>query len=143
MNNKKELLIALFGYLPYGVKMAFHAGAYVSYRIAELTITDAHWLLARERGAKPILHNINCITKQITINGETFCPIRRLFLEDILFKDISDFAFINLNVVLDNCFSNQFFKLSQKLNEWFIDYRGLISKNLAIDVTTLDVNPYA
>jgi len=31
----------------------------------------------------------------------------------------------------------------EKLNSWFIDYRGLIPQNLAINVTTLDKNPYA
>ena len=38
-------------------------------------------------------------------------------------------------------FYNQY-QLFDKLNEWKIDYRGLIEKGYAIDANTLDINPY-
>ncbi len=86
---------------------------------------------------KPILHPLSDLTKEIEVNGERFVPIEKLYYLDILHYDISLSEFINLDVVADHIFSNQFIKLYNKLCEWHFDIFGLIENNLAIDINTL------
>ena len=93
----------------------------------------------------PILFPISCLTKEIQLSnyneGKPFIPIEKLYHLNILRCDISNFQFINLDVVADHCFSNQFIKLFQQLIKWHIDIAGLIKSGEAISCTET-FNPY-
>ncbi len=139
--KNNELLIALCGYLPYGVK------AYHSNQPDALTITlDHKTYTTKDVGLsvvldsedwKPMLMPISYLTQQITINGETFCPMKELAANCIDGFNAVAKSIENVPISLWPHW------VIEKLNSWFIDYRGLISNGLAIDVTTLDKNPYA
>lgn len=81
----------------------------------------------------PILRPLSDITKPIIHKGETFVPIEYFLGED---PDII------LNAVQINDLSWIPYNLVQKLLEWHIDIGDLIGKGLAIDVSSLTVNPY-
>lgn len=117
---------------------------------------------------KPILRPLSDITKPIEHKGERFVPIVKLmqiayesqdscitsksvYVKDNMYTvkvnvfefafDIDDNSFIS---ILNNSFSAvpKQLLLFQKLTEWHFDIADLISKGEAIDVNTLDVNPY-
>lgn len=90
----------------------------------------------------PILHPMSDLTKLIEHNGEKFVPLHRL-LEHSYFnlgamtnKDIMEFADIYSNVDLITVNDLPLYL------EWKFDIAGLIDKNEAIDVNTLEINPY-
>ena len=99
---------------------------------------------------KPILFPLSSLTKEITINGETFVPIEKLFLPEIniLAKDIK---IIGSNIVFCGMFQDKIlstleyekmnYGLIQKLFEWKFDIFNLIERGLAISVTET-FNPY-
>ena len=90
----------------------------------------------------PILRPLSDLTKEITHKGEAFVPIEKLYHLDIMRCDISSFESINIDVVADHIFSNQFLKFTLKLIEWHFDLFGGIDSGEAINVNTLDKNPY-
>ena len=97
---------------------------------------------AYDRQLKPVLHPISDLTKQIEHNGETFVPLRKL-LENSGF----DLSKMSENETLDykDVFTNidlVGFNDAMYLVSIHFDIFDLISKNEAIDVNTLDVNPY-
>ena len=117
----------------------------------------------------PILHQLSDLTKEIEHNGEKFVPIVELailvgfskvdnncfidsgaFLYKIITNDEIEFTFNkkhNCFYAFDKevnqflCFNNQL-KSFQKLIEWHFDIAGLIESGEAIDVNTLEINPY-
>lgn len=117
---------------------------------------------------RPLLFPISCLTQYISIskvnNGEPFIPIVELLkqlhsdwwqeyqgtryieitYDDSPFKTYSCFKYMATKdlVIHKNMPLNHPYWLTQKLNEWYIDYRGLIEKGLALDVTCLESNPY-
>ena len=88
----------------------------------------------------PVLHPLSDLTKEIEHKGEKFVPIEVLDgknsgvvggheLAQMLFE--GDYAIWNIK-----------YATLQILLEWKFDIADLISKGEAIDVNTLDINPY-
>lgn len=82
---------------------------------------------------KPICRNLSDLTKEIEHKGERFVPINRikesqyhLFLRGDITSPLEGLQFSEL----------------RKLIEWHFDIADLISKGEAIDVNTLEINPY-
>lgn len=96
----------------------------------------------RYENIKPILHPLTDLIKEIEYNGEVFIPIDKLYHLDMLRCDISLFEFINLDTVADHIYSNKFLEFTLILAKWHFDIAKLIDKGEAIDVNTLDENPY-
>lgn len=94
------------------------------------------------KNVKPILHPLTDLTKEIEYNREVFIPIDKLYHLDMLRCDISLFEFINLDIVADHIYSNKFLEFTLILAKWHFDIAKLIDKGEAIDVNTLDENPY-
>lgn len=108
----------------------------------------------------PILYPISCLTKEIVVkgynDGKPFVPIERI----MSLRGWDTFGFINnpeepkdyiicVSEMLENKvylnFSNYLdlpFFIIDLLNKWKIDYEELIPQGLAIDVETLEINPY-
>lgn len=85
----------------------------------------------------PILHPLSDLTKPITHNGETFVPIemftrrdRKEIVDTISYPDFDDIYTLNFYII------NYFVS-------WHFDIANLIEKGEAIDVNTLQTNPYA
>ena len=95
---------------------------------------------------KPILHPLSDLTKEIEHNGEVFTPYIELLrisyfnVDDMTQDELYDYkdaySEINVDAVLMP------FSDGLKLIEWHFDIAGLIDKGEAIDVNTLDENPY-
>lgn len=85
---------------------------------------------------RPLLYPKTHFLEEIVINRNWFCPqdsINKLLESSDFDIDVVDISYINtsyISIIFD------------KLNEWMIDYRGLIDLGLAIDVTTIKENPY-
>jgi len=105
---------------------------------------------------KPILRPLSDLTKEIEVNREKFVPIVKLFClewdesphaitkENFYIKEGGVFitcshsgtamdTSINIRTIL----SNNYWKI-EKLFEWHFDVFGLIEKELAIDINTLN-----
>ena len=79
--------------------------------------------------AKPILRPLSDLTKEIEINGEKFVPKNMLSTSLQSLNSCEDL--IKHRIIM--------FDDSQKLFEWNFDVFGLIDKNLAIDINTLNL----
>lgn len=120
-------------YLPYDLKGIFLNSI--------ITLSVNAFTKGRERGydisaflsnnIKPILFPLSSLTKEITINGESFVPKNTLSRNLQMQLDI-----FNLPQIVD-------FKVADynKLLEWKFDVFGLIEAGLAEPVTE-DFNPY-
>jgi len=114
---------------------------------------------------KIVLRPLSDLYKTITHNGEDFAPIVELakihgrnpkvkwWLNAVNDAECLNFIFgynaeansfyCGLNDVdASHCLVWNQYQLFDKLNEWKIDYRGLIERGFAIDVNKLDINPY-
>ena len=82
-----------------------------------------------------ILHPLSDLTKPITHNGETFVPSRKFGLEPNQ---------VNLNHLM-NLIQKGYVSITEFiiLIEYHFDIANLIEKGEAIDVNTLQTNPYA
>jgi hypothetical protein len=90
---------------------------------------------------KPILFPLSSLTKEITINGETFVP------HDVFFEDEEN-EWFDGNIWVDKIFLGKATSLDfipygmiEKLLEWKFDVFNLIERGLAISVTET-FNPY-
>ena len=91
---------------------------------------------------KPILHKLSDLIKEIEHNGEKFIPLHRL-LESSGF-DLSKMSKNEINsyeCVFNSIDVNNFNDAMYLISIHF-DLFDLISKNEAIDVNTLEINPY-
>jgi len=87
---------------------------------------------------KPILHPLSDLTKEIEVNGEKIIPLTILLknscfdTKKMTWKEQLEFleCYKNIDLLTWNDF--------QKLFEWHFDVFGLIEKNLAIDINTLN-----
>lgn len=92
----------------------------------------------------PILHPISDLTKEIEHNGKKFIPNIKLENE----FDIEDFDIHLEYLVSREDDGNVYISIEKQLNivlkliEWHFDIAGLIERNEAIDVNTLENNPY-
>lgn len=91
---------------------------------------------------KPILHPLSDLIKEIEHNGEKFIPLHKL-LENIGFNlskmtetEILNYKDVSINTDLLGI------KDAMYLIGIHFDITGLIEKNEAIDVNTLETNPY-
>ena len=83
---------------------------------------------------KPILHPLTDLTKPIKQNGEVFVPILKLgWSYSIIGWSKSNIIAATKNLTLTDAL---------KLISWHFDIAGLIEKGEAIDVNTLETNPY-
>ena len=96
---------------------------------------------------KPILRPLSDLTKEIEHGGEKFVPIDRVaefFIEGT--EDVLEQSIAAIEYFIENNFFSRMeylpFILFQKLIEWHFDTYNLISKNQAIDINTLEINPY-
>ena len=88
---------------------------------------------------KPILFPLSSLTKEITIDGESFIPIREI-------KNLELFSHYELEDFVRNNFTYGYieslsYQLLSQLFEWKIDVFGLIEAGLAEPVTG-NFNPY-
>ena len=97
---------------------------------------------AFDKQLKPILHSMSDLTKPIEHNGEKFVPLHRLL-------EMSNFNLskMSINQINDyECVYNDIdvisFKDAMYLISIHFDLYGLIDKGEAIDVNTLENNPY-
>ena len=91
----------------------------------------------------PILHPLSDLTKPITHKGETFVPIHRL-LKNSCF-DLSLMSEKEIFEYGDDYKTTELIHLYELLLylEWHFDIANLIESGDAIDVNTLETNPYA
>ena len=91
---------------------------------------------------KPILFPLSSLTKEITINGETFVPIYKIYefeqwdtdeLEEIINDGTIEGIYSDLDLIT--------YSQTERLFEWKIDVFGLIVAGLAEPVTG-NFNPY-
>ena len=80
-----------------------------------------------------ILRQLSDLTKEITVNGETFVPINKLVKQELIGTHI--FESMIIDRIKEKTMS---FKISEKLFEWHFDVFGLIEAGLAIDINTLE-----
>ena len=87
---------------------------------------------------KPILHPLSDLTKWIEHKGEKFVPIEEILNYPLSYYDDKEDALISIQ----NYTAQIRWWTVQILIEWHFDIADLISKGEAIDVNTLEVNPY-
>lgn len=103
---------------------------------------------------KPILHPLSDLTKEIEINGEKFVPIQKL--EDKYFEHFGNhqhrYAEIFADLLIIANPPTETLKkylidimpkfILEELYEWHFDIHNLNENGLAIDVNSLEINPY-
>lgn len=139
----KLTLQHLAPYLPYGLKCKLDTGEIEQLLGLEQEFESPDWgAMFKEFGTwpldriKPILHPLSDLTKEITVNRETFKP------RDIILSQLNH---VLTSSIIDNINESVIhldYTIVQKLFEWKFDVFGLIELGLAIDVNTLEVNPY-
>ena len=93
---------------------------------------------------KPILYPLSSLTKEIEHNGAKFVPLEIIVgiaLKEMNIKE-SDAVVLSRMIMYNDNLHKLPFWVIQKLFEWKIDVFNLIPQGLAIDVTTLETNPY-
>lgn len=131
------------GYLPYGLKVWNNKDQY-PYELLALEKDN----MTLESGdmsfywCKPILRPLSDLTKEITVNGETFVPKDRLreisgaFEPDEEFKNPFSLHFIDKKIIGFSalCMHVDQLQLFQKLYEWHFDIHSLIESGDAISI---------
>lgn len=108
-----------------------------NYYIAPILIGGYRQLVEGSWNVTPFLFPMSMLFKEITINGETFTPIRKIVTTG---WEIEDDGSANSNCGFDITPDDMFDYLSQLMSMHF-DVNGLIEKGLAIAVTEKN-NPY-
>ena len=133
--------------LPYGLKMWNKSEPYKVYEMDGFFPPNAIHYKETNRSdyfyfeTKPILRPLSDLTKEIEHNGEKFVPIDELNnIGDAECDRYNDY--FNEENISDVNWLLEPFIIFQKLIEWKFDLADLISKGEAIDVNTLDINPY-
>lgn len=136
MNKKQFLAMSL----PYELKGIANVNSICSLRSIDFTENEygvrfGYDILTFTRDYfNPILHPLSDLTKSIEHKGKTIhvlsylCEKYRHIKPDMLLHAITS-GIIDLNIALD-------------LVEFHFDIAGLIGKGEAIDVNTLEINPY-
>lgn len=87
----------------------------------------------------PICRPLSDLTKEIEHDCEILIPfIPRNWIMENIYPDLS----LSLSIEEGFCDIDQYTSIIQKLIEWHFDIAGLIEKGEAIDVNTLEINPY-
>ena len=126
----------LAGYLPYGLKVRHSSWNEILTMDCCGDNSESLSILDIEQYAKPILHPLSDLTKEIEVNGENFVPI------EIIQKDFYwDYVKNNMrDLIKDNDYSlieYLPYMVVEKLLEWHFDIYNLIENNLAIDKNTI------
>lgn len=130
--------------LPYGLKINDWTNGYGNREITGLDLNTKYPIkiyggLCKIENCKPILHPISDLTKEIEHGGEKFVPTE--IINDLA-SDISPTWFIYDEDVEKINWMLQPFYIVQKLIELHFDIAGLIESGEAINVNTLETNPY-
>lgn len=125
--TKQEFLAMSY---PYEIKLIYRNDK--SWPII-MAIGNLDEILHTNKDYKPILRPLSDLTKEIEHKGERFVPIDRikesqyhLFFREDITSPLEGLQFSEL----------------RKLIEWHFDITDLVSKGEAIDVNTLETNPY-
>lgn len=140
--------------LPYGLKFAhLHSGLFNCIADIKSDLVNGYCRfvplnkgrkiirLTSLKDYKPILHPLTDLTKEIEHNGEKFVPNYK-----IIGNSYFDCNWI-ISAVAKGTHGIEFiydlpYFVVKKLIEWHFDIAGLIEKGEAIDVNTLETNPY-
>ena len=118
--------------LPYGLKVKFITDRIKPYYATKY---EAEFDTTIEViKSTPILHPLTDLTKEIEHKGEKFMPIIRLGW----YINLRGWSESNTKFAIENISFND----AKQLIEWHFDIAGLIEKGEAIDVNTLETNPY-
>ena len=126
--------------LPYDLKISF----YDDFRDCEFIekidgmYVDVYAIMSDSYDGNPdkckiLLRPLSDLTKEIEHKGEKFVPIGRI-------KESQHHLFLRDDIT--NPLEGLQFSEFRKLIEWHFDLADLISKGEAIDVNTLEINPY-
>jgi hypothetical protein len=93
------------------------------------------WQEREHLSAFPILRPLSDLKKEITVGNSTFIPI-----DVIRSKPDFETALWGVSVMTGDLFQNRNieYSLAQKLFKWHFDVFGLIGKNLAIDINSIN-----
>ena len=139
MNKQEFMAISL----PYGVKCEVknQFGTNEVIKIDTISIQVIGSCGCYYKTGKPILHPLSDLIKEIEHNGETFTTtdITNNYLDRQRKSVLAELE----NMAKHNYFDGYLpFYVCEKLIEYHFDICGLIEKGEAIDVNTLEVNPY-
>ena len=140
----------LSSYLPYGlnIKDVKHGSVFEALHFITTPHQDFSLFkgnldqLINDKYLKPILFPLSSLTKEITVNGETFVPIYKIYefeqwdtdgLEEIINDGTIEGIYSDLDLIT--------YSQTERLFEWKIDVFGLIEAGLAEPVTG-NFNPY-
>ena len=137
----------LASYLPYGLNIkdvkhgsVFEALHFITTPNQDFSLFKGNFdQLTNDKYLKPVLFPLSSLTEEITINGESFIPIREI-------KNLELFSHYELEDFVRNNFTYGYieslsYQLLSQLFEWKIDVFGLIEAGLAEPVTE-NFNPY-
>ena len=138
----------LVSYLPYGlnIKDVKHGSVFEALHFITTPHQDFSLFkgnldqLINDKYLKPVLFPLSSLTKEITVNGETFVPydkIKEIYPNTPQFTDYIKGWMKYYGIMNSKCE----YVCILKLFEWKIDVFQLIDKNLAEPVTE-DFNPY-
>ena len=132
--TKQEFLAMSY---PYEIKLVYRNDK--SWPII-MAIGNLDEILHTNKDYKPILHPLSDLTKPIEHKGEKFVPIKEIQKRNDFIHLMNGRFVIGVKSVyeLDELPT----WVTQLLIEWHFDIADLISKGEAIDVNTLEVNPY-
>lgn len=149
--EKQLLTVDVCVRLLYGVKV-FDEDALNSYKVVLYDPAKGEIAIRHLENSelRPILFPLSCLTREITVNGKVFVPL--IEIAKMLYPELSGWAIVDGKAFTrDNGFPCYItpdqilcatYDIFDRLNEWMIDYRGLIEKGLAVSVFSLSENPY-
>ena len=138
----------LVSYLPYGlnIKDVKHGSVFEALHFITTPHQDFSLFkgnldqLINDKYLKPVLFPLSSLTKEITVNGETFVPydkIKEIYPNTPQFTDYIKGWMKYYGIMNSKCE----YVCILKLFEWKLDVFGLIEEGLAEQVTE-DFNPY-
>ena len=164
--DQKLLEVAICGYLPYGMKCNLMGMCKdddsempkpLIYTITGINKSEQEIMIEGEseyyyQDVFPLLYPIECLTKPITVegysDGKEFIPIEEMCKEFYFHKSKTDYKITKTHTYI-SCESRNGesiyvmkdynkidYWIIEYLNQWHIDWRGLIAKGLAVDKTS-------
>ena len=131
--------------LPYGLQIIntrfgeIHPITQIEFHSNIVSNNDKMWCHFNQ--AQPIVRNISDLTKPIEHNGEKLVPIVELAkMRSSIVENVIPMAF---EAIKRDIKSKRLpFDMVLKLIEWHFDIANLIESGEAIDINTLETNPY-
>lgn len=125
--TKQEFLAMSY---PYEIKLIYRNDK--SWPII-MAIGNLDEILHTNKDYKPILRPLTDLTKEIEHKGEKFVPIKKIAIYNP--NNVEYFIECIITGLVE-------YIVLRQLIEWHFDIGDLISKDEAIDVNTLETNPY-